>query len=119
VNDSLQALLTSAPLRSMRFPPNSRYQGLDTATLIDARREQIVYLRRRFVPPPDRFTLLLEHTVLQGDRYDNLAARYFDDPELWWRLCDANGAMRPSELTDAIGQTLRITLPEGVSGFNV
>jgi hypothetical protein len=34
--------------------------------------------------------------VVQGDRLDNLAARYFGDAELYWRLCDANGAVRPT-----------------------
>ena len=31
-------------------------------------------------------------------------------------LCDANGAMRPDELTETIGRRLRITLPEGIPG---
>jgi hypothetical protein len=75
-----------------------------------------VFLRRRFVPPPERFALLQEHTVSQGDRLDNLAAQYLGDPEQFWRLCDANAAMHPEELTDTVGRTLRITLPEGIPG---
>jgi gamma-glutamyltranspeptidase/glutathione hydrolase len=43
-------------------------------------------------------------------------AQYLGDPEQFWRLCDANAAMHPEELTDAIGRTLRITLPEGIPG---
>jgi hypothetical protein len=35
---------------------------------------------------------------------------------LSWRLCDANGAMRPDELTETPGRRLRITLPEGIPG---
>jgi hypothetical protein len=31
-------------------------------------------------------------------------------------VADANGAMRPDELTEEIGRKLRITLPEGVPG---
>jgi hypothetical protein len=76
----------------------------------------IVYLRRRFVPPPDRFALLQEHTVTEGERLDNLAAHYLGDAEVFWRLCDANGAMRPDELTETVGRKLRITLPEGIPG---
>lgn len=114
--DPLQALLSAAPVRASAQPLNSRYRTTDTATLVDAAGETIVYLRRRFVPPPDRFTLLQEYVVIDGDRVDNLAARFFDDPELWWRLCDANGAMRPDELTETPGRTLRITLPEAIPG---
>jgi hypothetical protein len=119
MNDPLQLLLTGAPLKATLFPPNSRYQALDTASLIDPSGEVVVYLRRRFVPPPERFASSQEHTVMESDRYDNLAARYLDDPELWWRLCDANRAMRPEELTQDIGRRLRITLPEGIVGINV
>ena len=39
--------------------------------------------------------------VVEGDRRDLLAARHLGDPELWWRLADANGVVDPRELTDA------------------
>jgi nucleoid-associated protein YgaU len=98
------------------FPVTSRYYGAETATLERADEETVVYLRRRFVPPPGRFDLLEEHLVKQGDRLDNIAARYLGDPEAFWRICDANNAMRPDELTETIGRRLRITLPEGIPG---
>ena len=75
-----------------------------------------MYLKRRFVPPPERFALLQEHVVKQGERLDNITAQYLDDPEPFWRVCDANRAMRPDALTEAIGRRLRITLPEGIPG---
>ena len=56
------------------------------------------------------------HTVVQGDRLDNIAAQYLGDPEKFWLICDANVAMRPEELTDTIGRRIRITLPAGVQG---
>ena len=62
------------------------------------------------------FALLLEHTVTEGDRLDNIAARYLGDPEQFWRICDANGVMRPDELTETVGRRLRITMPEGIPG---
>lgn len=116
MTDPLQALLRAGALKTTLFPPTSRYHGVDTATLQTADGRIIVYLRRRFVPPPERFALLHEHTVTQGDRLDNLAATYLGDPEQFWRLCDANAAMRPGELTEASGRMLRITLPEGIPG---
>ncbi len=115
MTDPLQALL-EGPAKPSLFPPNSRYTGIDTSKLTTADKETIVYVRRRFVPPPERFALLQEYTVVQGDRLDNLAAKFVGDPERFWQICDANAAMRPEELTEIVGRTLRITLPEGIPG---
>jgi hypothetical protein len=115
MSDPLRALLQALPLTATLLPPNSRYQGLATATRETPGGETVVYLTRRFVPPPERFATLSLHAVSQGDRLDNLAAHYLGDPELFWRLCDANRALSPAELTAAIGRLLRITLPEGLS----
>jgi hypothetical protein len=98
------------------FPPNSRYQGSTILAFTTPEGKTIAYLSRRIVPQPDRFALLQEYPVRQGDRLDNVAARFLGDPEQFWRLCDANGAMRPDELTETIGRRLRITLPEGIPG---
>jgi hypothetical protein len=98
------------------FPPTSRYYNIETVTLEMLEGRTLVYIRRRFVPPPERFSLLQEHVVVQGDRLDNITARYLGDPEQFWRVCDANAAMRPDELTDEPGRRLRITLPEGLPG---
>ncbi|HEV3166196.1 MAG TPA: LysM domain-containing protein [Isosphaeraceae bacterium] len=98
------------------FPVTSRYHGSATATFNLADGRQVVYLRRRFVPSADRFTLLQTYVVTQGDRLDNIAAEFLGDPEQFWRLCDANNALRPEELTDTLGRPLRITLPEGIPG---
>jgi len=96
------------------FDPASRYAAVETTTLdIDGR--TVVYLRRRWVPPPEHFALLVEHAVAPGERLDLIAAQELGDPELFWRICDANGVLRPDEL-EAVGTRLRITLPEGISG---
>lgn len=116
--DPLQALLQSAALKKTAFPPTSRYHGIDTAKKKTVDGKTVIYLRRRFIPPPERFSLLQEHTVVQGDRVDNLANQYLGDPEQFWRMCDANGVMRPDELTETIGLRIRITLPEGIPGSN-
>ena len=96
------------------FPINSRYYGIATVTLERQDGKQIVFLRRRFVPPPERFDLLTEHTVSEGERLDNITALYLGDPEQFWRVCDANGVIRPEELTETVGRKIRITLPEGI-----
>jgi hypothetical protein len=101
---------------TFNFPPTSRYYGIDVATLTLDDGRELASLRRRFVPAPERFVTLSEHSVSQGERLDNITARYLGDPEQFWRICDANGALHPNELTATIGQRLRITLPEGIPG---
>jgi hypothetical protein len=101
------------------FDPGSRYLNLPTATLTttgpDGTAQEIRYVRRRFIPSQAGTVTLLEHEVTQGDRLDNIAARYAGDPLLFWRICDANGAARPSDLTDdsRIGYPIRIALSLG------
>jgi hypothetical protein len=97
------------------FPPTSRYAGIPTETLTNADGKTVVYLTRRFVPSADRFALLQLHTVTQGERLDNIANQFLGDPTAFWRICDANNAMRPEELTQTLGRQLRITLPEGIA----
>lgn len=99
-----------------QFPPTSRYYAVETAIFIGPGRKPRIYLRRRFVPQPERFALLTEHVVTEGDRLDRVTDAYLGDPEQFWQLCDANRAVRPDELTEVPGRRLRITLPEGVPG---
>ena len=113
--DPVQAMLAQTSLRTTLFGPTSRYYGLDTRTIVLAG-GVVRYVLRRFVPQPERLTLLQEHTVLQGERLDVITARYLGDPTLFWRICDANRAMRPQALTETVGRKLRITLPDGITG---
>lgn len=103
----------------MIFAANSRYLATPTTKLVLEDGTEIVYLRRRFVPQPESLFEMTHHVVVQGDRIDNLAARYLADPEQFWRLCDANRAMRPAALTAEPGRKLRITMPEGVPGATI
>ena len=52
---------------------------------------------------------LQEYLVTEGDRLDNITAKYLGDPEAFWRVCDANPIQRPEELEE-IGRRIRITL---------
>jgi hypothetical protein len=98
------------------FPPGSRYHDVEVATLELPDGRRIAYVRRRFVPPADSFALLREHLVRSGERLDTVAALHLGDPEQFWRIADANGAIAPEQLTDEPGRRLRITLPAGVPG---
>jgi hypothetical protein len=94
----------------------SRYHETGTARYVAADGREIVYLRRRLLPldPP---AVLAEHTVTQGERLDNLTARHLGDPEQFWRVCDANDAVRPDDLTadGQLGRRLVIPVPQGGS----
>jgi len=97
----------------MMFTVNSRYHLLETAKWRDANDQEIVFLRRRFVPMPKENLIQIEHVVTQDERLDHITAKYWGDPEQFWRLCDANSAMRPDDLTSTIGRRLRIPVMEG------
>lgn len=99
-----------------QFPPSSRYHDVPTAVTVGDDGEPIVYLRRRFVPPPERFATLREHVVSGGERLDTITAAYLDDPEQFWQLCDANRALHPDDLVDEEGERIKIPLPEGIEG---
>jgi hypothetical protein len=100
----------------MAFEPSSRYSdvGTTTRTVTDAEgRERILrYKRRRIIPPQDDLPTLAEHRVAEGERLDNITARYAGDPTLFWRLCDANAVLRPEEL-EAVGRIIRIAMGRG------
>jgi hypothetical protein len=98
------------------FPATSRYASVPTEkhTMPDGR--VVVCLRRRFLPAPERFALLHERVVRQGERLDVLSAQILGDAEQFWRLCDSNGVLRPEELTETPGARIRVTLPEGIPG---
>lgn len=93
------------------FEPTSRYADLDVATHVTADGRHIAYTRRRFLPRADDLTVLVEVTVVEGDRLDLIAARLLGDPEQFWRICDANDAMDPAELTAEPGTVVRVAAP--------
>jgi len=96
------------------FDPHSRYAGLPVAELAaigpDGEPRPLRYVRRRFVPGRGSETQLVDHVVIQGERLDVITARYLGDPTQFWRVCDANGAMRPGDLVREPGSTVAITL---------
>ena len=103
--------------KSQPFPPTSRYANLPLGVYQpQPDGPAFVYVTRRFLPSPSQFATLTQYTVGQGDRLDNVTGACLGDPEQFWRLCDANNAMRPGELVETPGSQLNITLPQGVTG---
>jgi hypothetical protein len=97
------------------FDKTSRYYnvGVVKKTVLDNNGlpHELSYVRRRFIPSGSGLTTLVEHTVIQGDRLDNITSRYLGDPTQFWRVCDANDVLQPTELTDEIGTVITIALP--------
>lgn len=89
------------------FAANSRYAKLATYTvhLPDGR----VVTATRLWRSPVQLPLAGYHPRVQGDRLDNLAARYLQDPTLFWKLCDANG----SPIAAALEARPLIGIPRG------
>jgi hypothetical protein len=111
---TLDSILQGGSVGTQQFAPNSRYYGTPATTMVMPDGRMVSYVARRFVPQPEAFSTLQTYRVMQNDRLDSIAAKYFGDPQLYWRICDANRAIRPAELTETIGNELRITLPAGI-----
>lgn len=94
------------------FDVTSRYYSLNTLTWNTADGRVISYVSRRFLPQGDTLPLLVEVAVTQGDRLDLIATRTIGDPGQFWRICDANNAMNPFDLTGELGTILRVPLPQ-------
>jgi hypothetical protein len=116
MSDPVRQLLMGPALELTLYPPTSRYYGVATTELTLPDGRVVRYLRRRFLPDATSLVLLAEHRVGDGDRLDNLAARYLGDPLQAWRLGDSNITLRLEALVEETGRRVRITLPAGVQG---
>ena len=97
----------------MTFPRTSRYYNIEIVKYVTPEQREIVYVRRRFLPRSVAGPIIAEHNVEEGDRLDNVTARYLGDPEQFWQLCDVNDAMQPDELTAEIGRRVKVAMPTG------
>lgn len=94
------------------FDSTSRYKNIEIAETTVRGRDGVVrnvkYVRRRFSPLASSFTVQQEHRVADGERLDTITALYLGDPTQFWRICDANNAMNPFDLTEHPGTVLDI-----------
>ena len=94
------------------FDAQSRYAKQPTAVWVDRGGRSRTYVLLREVPqPPVPGPADPIYEVTDRDRLDRIAWRQLGAAELFWQLCDANGALHPDELIDRPGRTLRI--PKG------
>lgn len=92
------------------FFQGSRYEAVGTDSIVDPSGREIRYKKVRFIPET---AALLKHGVVQGERLDHIAHRYYRDPEHFWRIADANRTMRAEELVSAPGRRIGIPGAEG------
>ena len=97
--------------RRRLFPPRSRYYGIaDRAARRRPTARTVVFCgaascRRRRIS-----RCCSEHVVAAGDRSTIWPRSYLGDPQQYWRICDANGAMQPGG-ADRDGRAARCASP--------
>jgi hypothetical protein len=92
------------------FFKGSRYEGVATVTIVDERGRDLRYKVVRLIPDSRP---LYGYAVLAAERLDTIAFEVFNDPERFWRICDANRTMWPAELTSRPGTIIGIPGAEG------
>jgi hypothetical protein len=110
MNNAIQSLVLAAAGKGGPANPNSRYYGAPVESLVLPTGVMVQYLKRRIIPSASIYTSLQNYTVIDGDRTDNLAAKYLGDPTLYWLICDANTSLDPDALTSQPGSTIQIPL---------
>lgn len=95
------------------FDATSRYYGVPQLTreirLSDGTIRTVVYAQRRIIPPVDDSLVVVEHIFTQGERLDNITARYLGNPLLFWKVCDANNVRSPGDL-EVVGKVIKFSL---------
>lgn len=110
MDSAIETLVKSAAGTGGPTKQSSRYYGAAIETLTRADGVQVGYLRRRIIPQPQVYSSLRYYVVVEGDRLDNLAAKFLGDPLLYWLICDANGISDPDQLTLEPGKTINIPI---------
>ena len=92
------------------FFQGSRYANVGEHDITDGKGRVIRYKKIRFIPEARaRFS----HVLSDGERLDHIAYRFYQDPETFWHICDANLALWPEDLISEAGRTLLVPPPEG------
>ena len=94
------------------FTEGSRYEHVEGATYESPDGRRISYKRRRFLPRGSSLSVLSQVVVSSGERLDQLAWKTLGDPQQYWQICDANDALKPSEVTRESQGPVRIPVPQ-------
>jgi isochorismate synthase EntC len=94
------------------FDQRSRYRDVENAKHVTESGRVVVYRRRRILPIVDEMQMRGSVQLIPNERIDHLAARTVGDPLQFWQLCDANGAMHPTQLFEAAQGQIVIPQPQ-------
>ena len=114
MDSALASLITSAAGTGAPTNTNSRYYGTRVLQYLPPGGPLVMYVARRIIPQAATYTSLRSYVIVEGDRLDNLAAKFLGNPLLFWMICDANGATDPEELTAQPGRAILIPLAAGI-----
>jgi nucleoid-associated protein YgaU len=87
------------------FGADSRYAKLKPITVIGANGKPVQIVPIRFIGSADS---VLSRRIRQDDRPDLLAYEFYKEPQLFWRIADANEVMRPGELVSYTGSLIGV-----------
>ncbi|SEB38791.1 LysM peptidoglycan-binding domain-containing protein [Terriglobus roseus] len=110
MDSALASMIQSAAGTGAPTNPSSRYYGAATQEYVGPDGVAVRYLSRRILPQIAVYSSTRTYTVQQGDRLDNLAAKFLGDPLLFWMIADANAATDAEALTEEPGIAIRIPL---------
>jgi nucleoid-associated protein YgaU len=112
--DPVQLLIDAGAIPSNPFGPASRYYNVRVGRYVKRPGDPGVnYVLRRFIPQQRDISIVAQHIVQGGERPELVAAQTLGDPELYWRLADANAVTDPFELNE-LGQRIAIPTPPGL-----
>jgi nucleoid-associated protein YgaU len=114
VDSALASLITSTAGTGAPTNTSSRYYGAQVVQYLLPGGTPVMYLARRIIPQTTTYTSVKSYVIVDGDRLDNLAAKFLGDPILYWMICDANAATDPDELSQQAGRTILIPLAAGI-----
>ena len=107
--DPVQLLIEAGAIPANPFAPNSRYYTVPLGRHVRSIGDHgVAYVLRRFIAQRRDIAASAEHIVHSGERPDLLAAQLLGDPELYWRIADANAVIDPFELVEALGARIRV-----------
>ena len=93
------------------FFKGSRYANVPDREILDPDTGRTIrYKAPRFIPET---RAIRAWQTRDGERLDHIAHALWRDPERFWRLCDANRALRPAELVREPGRRLLVPPAEG------